>query len=222
MADIELFSAELCPFAHRTRLTLAEKGIEARLREIDLTNKPADFLRLSPFGKVPLLRHGERRIWESAIINEYIDDTFVDFPLLPKHPGQRAQARMWIHFADSRLFATTGRLLYGSPPAQHDALRAQLADELRFLEREALGTRSHDGPYWLGRQFSLVDVTLYPWFEQLAVLEEFRGFALPAELPLLRVWWKAVAERPSVRSLAQPPAYYVERYGRRFAAAGLA
>src|SRR6266545_2052148 len=54
MSRLQLYSFQLCPFAHRVRLTLAEKRLAAELIEIDLKNKPAGFSKLSPYGKVPL------------------------------------------------------------------------------------------------------------------------------------------------------------------------
>ena len=71
MAPIELYTAQLCPFAMRARLALAEKSVQAREIEIDPRNKSAWFLEMSPHGKVPLLRHGANLIWESAVICEY-------------------------------------------------------------------------------------------------------------------------------------------------------
>ncbi len=41
MTEIEIYSAALCPFAQRSRLTLSEKGVPFELIEIDLQNKPA-------------------------------------------------------------------------------------------------------------------------------------------------------------------------------------
>jgi glutathione S-transferase len=81
MSDLELFSMPLCPFAHRVRLVLEEKAIAYRLTEIALSNKPQAFLKVSLCGKVPAPRHGDRHICESAIINEYLDETFSDPPL---------------------------------------------------------------------------------------------------------------------------------------------
>jgi glutathione S-transferase len=74
MSEIEIYSAVLCPFAHRSRLTLIEKGVPFNLIEIDLQNKPANFGEISPYGKVPMLKHRNHRVWESAIINEYLID----------------------------------------------------------------------------------------------------------------------------------------------------
>ena len=55
MAEIEIYSAVLCPFAHRSRLTLLEKGVPFKLIEIDLQNKPENFREISPYSKVPVL-----------------------------------------------------------------------------------------------------------------------------------------------------------------------
>lgn len=214
MSDLELFSMPLCPFAHRVRLVLAEKALTYRLTEIDLGNKPQAFLKVSPYGKVPALRHGESHICESAIINEYLDETFPEPPLLPRDPAARARARFWIDFANARLFAVTASLLYG-PHRQNPApALAQIADALRFVEIEALAKRLAGGPYWLGPALSLVDLTFYPWFEQLAALEQLRGIHAPAGLDRLTQWREAVAQRSAVRAIAKPAQFYLEHYPR--------
>jgi glutathione S-transferase len=211
MSQIQLYSAILCPFAHRVRLTLLEKGIPFESIEIDPQNKPANFLEISPYGKVPVLKHGDNRVWESAIINEYLEETFPDPPLLPTEPMQRIQARIWINFADTRLFATTGKLLHGRD-SHPTALLTELTEHLLFMEHEGLRKHPASTPYWLGT-LSLVDLTFHPWFEQIAVLEHFRGFQLPSGLDRLQEWQAAVAQREAVRSIANSPEFYLERYG---------
>jgi glutathione S-transferase len=212
MTDIEIYSTVLCPFAHRSRLALLEKGIPFKLIEIDLQNKPANFRDISPYGKVPVLKQGKRRLWESAIINEYLEDAFPDPPLLPKDPMQRAQARIWINFADTRLFAATGKWLHGPAPQQQTGVAQELTAHLQFINQEGLQKMSATGPYWLGAEISLVDLTYYPWFEQVAVLEHFCGFQFPPELHRLEQWWETMTQRESVRAIAKSPAFYLEQY----------
>jgi glutathione S-transferase len=212
MSEIELYSAVLCPFAHRSRLTLIEKGISFKLIEIDLRNKPANFGEISPYGKVPVLKHGNNQVWESAIINEYLDEAFLENPLLPQEPILRAQARIWINFADTRLFADTGKLLHGQNPQQQAGGAKEIAEHLLFIEHEGLKNISDDRPYWLGSEISLVDLTYYPWFEQWAVLERYRGFQWPTGLERLNKWWQTVANRKSVQSIAKPQEFYIEQY----------
>lgn len=214
MAEIEIYSAVLCPFAYRSRLTLSEKKVPFKLIEIDLQNKPANFWEISPFGKVPVLKHGKHRVWESAIINEYLEELFPAPSLLPKDPMQRAQARIWITFADTQLFATTHKLLLSQDSLQQAESVRKLTESLRFIEQKGLQKLSLDGPYWLGEEISLVDLTYYPWFEQVAVLEHFRGFQFPDGLDRLKQWWETVANRESVRAIAKSQKFYLEHYAR--------
>jgi glutathione S-transferase len=215
MSSVELYSAALCPYAHRTRLTLTEKGIPFTLHEIDLLNKPANFKEISPYGKVPVLKHGEHLVWESAIINEYLEEVFPSPALMPQDPMQRAQARIWINFADTRLYATTAQLLYGS--LSHDAHQQSqamkiLTEQLQFIDQEGLRNSSAAHPYWLGSEISLVDLTYYPWFEQVGVLGYFRGFQFPTGLERLERWWREIENCTSVQMLAKSSEVYIEGY----------
>lgn len=214
MTEIEIYSAVLCPYAHRSRLTLLEKGVPFKLIEIDLQNKPENFREISFYGKVPVLKHGDKRVWESTIINEYLDEAFPERALLPKEPIQRAQARIWINFADTRLFTAAHKLLLSPDPQQQAEVGKELTEHLQFIEYEGLQKMSEEGPYWFGAEMSLVDLTYYPWFEQLVVLEHFRGFQLPSGLDRLKQWWETVANRESVRAIANSQEFYIERYAR--------
>jgi len=214
MSDIELFSTPLCPFAHRVRLVLAEKAIAYRLTEIDLSNKPQTFLKASPLRKVPALRRDDRYFCESAIINEYLEETFPDPPLLPRAPSDRAHARFWIEFANSRLFALTASLLYESHRQNRAPALEQIEATLHIIESEALAKKPADGPYWLGPEISLVDLAFYPWFEQLAALEQLRGVHMPADLDGLATWQEAVANGSAVRAIAKSSQFYLEHYAR--------
>ncbi len=71
---IELISFNLCPFVQRSVITLNKKGIDYKITYIDLADKPDWFLALSPLGKVPVLKHGDEVLFESAVINEYLDE----------------------------------------------------------------------------------------------------------------------------------------------------
>ncbi|WP_437938736.1 glutathione S-transferase family protein [Sorangium sp. So ce341] len=214
MTKLRLYSAKACPFAHRTRLVLEEKAIDAELIEVDLQNKPRAFVDASLYGKVPAIEHEGHRIWESAIINEYLDEAFPDPPLLPREPGRRALARIWIDYANTRLVPAFAQLLRAETPDQEAEGRKALGDVLAFIEREALSRSSGPGPYWLGADVSLVDFAFYPWFERLPAVDRLRGFSIPAELTRLRAWIDAVAARDAVRAAASPVDFYVERYAK--------
>ena len=213
MANIRLFSARACPFAHRTRLVLSHKRVPFELVEIDLQNKPAWFdTRVSGYGKVPAIEHGDVRIWESAVINEYLDDVFPDPSLLPSEPAQRAVARIWIDHANTRLAPSFGKLLRAQSTAEQSAAKVELTDALHHLEQNGFAQYSGQGPFFFGNEPSLVDFAFYPWFERWAGLTHYRNFPIPAEHVRLRAWIEASRKLDAVREHENPGEFYVQRY----------
>ena len=94
----ELISFDICPFVQRSVITMIEKGQEFDITYIDLANKPEWFLKISPFGKVPVLKVDDTVLFESAVINEYLDE--INPPSM--HPGDaltKAHNRAWIEFS---------------------------------------------------------------------------------------------------------------------------
>lgn len=210
--SIELFSARVCPYAHRSRLVLMEKGIDFTLTEIDLSNKTERFLKVSAYGKVPALVHNEVEIYESAIINEYLEEVFPDPPLLPQSAAQRASARIWIDYCNNRFVGDCYALLKNKNERKKDELEAAVHDHFRFIENRALAKSSNAGPYWFGRKPSLVDMAYYPHFERFPAWEYYRGLTIPEDCTRLLNWVRVMSVRNSVRTIVNSPEYYVERY----------
>jgi glutathione S-transferase len=99
--DIVLFDSPGSPCARRVRIVLLEKGLPWTTRLVDLTKleqKRPEYLALNPNGVVPTLVHGDRVVYESNVITEYLDDVFPAPRLYPEDPWQRAQAKMWQAF----------------------------------------------------------------------------------------------------------------------------
>jgi len=210
-AAIELFSARVCPYAHRTRLVLAEKGVPFELTEIDFKAKPKRFLEISRYGKVPAIVHDGNEVYESAIINEYLEEVFPDPPLMPRDPGVRAQVRIWIDYCDDHFLDDLYGAIRNQDAAKHLELKDKVVAHLRNLE-DGFARLSGAGPYWLGDTVSLLDFALYPFFERLPAWDHYRGLGIPGDCPGLRGWLAAMAERPSVQAIANTPEYYIERY----------
>jgi len=211
MEKLELITAEVCPFAQRSHMALLEKGVDFERIEIDLSDKPAWFEEVSPYSKVPVLRHGETTVFESGIINEYIEDVFPEPHLLPVEPDRRASARFWIDFDNVKVTPTHYKLLLARGSDEREELARMLRDHLLFLETEGFAKAS-SGPYWFGAQISLLDLTLYPHFERFEVLTEYRGVELPVPCKRLRDWLDAMGERPSVIATAHSAEYHIEAY----------
>ena len=99
---IELISFNLCPFVQRSVITLLKKGVDFKITYIDLADKPDWFLKISPLGKVPVLRYGDEVLFESAVINEFLDE-ITPGSLLPSLPLEKAKQRAWVEFSSGAL-----------------------------------------------------------------------------------------------------------------------
>lgn len=194
---LTLISHKLCPYVQRAAIVLAEKGIAFERIDVDLSNKPDWFLRLSPLGKTPVLLVGGEAIFESAVICEYLEDT-----TLPRlHPGnalQRARHRAWMEFGSAVLNTIAG--FYNAPDEQ--ALHGKAAElRSRFEQMEAaLG----DGPNFSGCEFSVVDAVFGPIFRYFDVFDVVVDFGIFEATPRVRAWRAALAARPTVRDAVDP------------------
>jgi len=213
MTKIELITAEVCPYAQRTHMTLLEKGLAFERREVDLANKPDWFVAVSPYGKVPVVKIGDSVVYESAIINEFIDEMYPLPALMPSDPFRRAQARIWIDYCNTVWVDDVYDLLYAKEPAKQAELRQKVVKDLERIETEGMGALS-DGPYWLGAEVSLVDLTYYPFFERFGAVAKMRGAAIPQGCTRIRAWYDLMSGRASARATAHDDDYYLARYAK--------
>lgn len=213
MDKLELITAEVCPFAQRSHMTLLEKGLEFERIEVDLKNKPTWFERISPYSKVPVLRHGKTRVYESTIINEYLEEVFPQPHLMPESSAERASARIWIDFDNVKIIPTFYKILLAAEATRREELANTLRDHIVFLEKEGF-SKASDGPYWFGTDVSLVDLALYPHFERFPALTEYRGVEIPASCGRLKAWFETMRERPSAQATAHDAAYHIQAYAR--------
>ena len=203
-APLVLASHALCPYVQRAAIVLAEKGVAFERREVNLADKPAWFLAVSPLGKTPVLLVAGEPVFESAVICEYLDET--QSPRLhPDDALERARHRGWIEFASALLNTIAG--FYTA--ADDTALRKQrdeLRERLRQLEREL---ERRPGPYFAGAPFSLVDAAFGPVFRYFDVFERIADFGFFERTPRLLAWRRTLALRDSVRRAVAPD--YPER-----------
>lgn len=210
MSSLQFYSNDVCPFAYRVRLTLAEKAIAHEVHTIDLLNIPDWYYDISPTGKVPLVKHGNDVVWESTVINEFLEDAYPDTPLLPEDPVARAHARIWIEFCNTAFQPNYCGLVFELDESKHEAIRTVLQESLKTMDKGLAETAP--GPYWLGEQLSLVDLTYYPFFEHAPVLSHYRGFDIPTEYTHIHRWLAAIRKRPSVQKHQREAEFYIEAY----------
>src|SRR5690606_5053381 len=102
---LNLYSGTTDPFSHRCRIVLYEKGMDFEVIDVDLYNKPEDIAVINPYNRVPVLVDRDLVLYESNIINEYIDERFPHPQLMPPDPIMRARARQLLFTFEHELFS---------------------------------------------------------------------------------------------------------------------
>lgn len=105
MLELYHYWDSFCSF--KVRLCLHEKALAWQGHHIDLMkfeNLTPAYQRINPNRLVPTLIHDGKQLFESSVINEYLDDTFPDVSLKPRDPYERAQMRLWVKHEEDRLF----------------------------------------------------------------------------------------------------------------------
>lgn len=88
-------------FSRKIRIFLAEKNLDCELKEINLLNKPPEFLKISPIGKVPVFVEQDGTvIWDSTLIAEYLDQTYPQPCFYPSNLRELLECRKWEELAD--------------------------------------------------------------------------------------------------------------------------
>ena len=198
-----LISFDLCPFVQRSVITLLEKNVDFDIRYIDLAKPPQWFLDISPLGKVPALRMGDNTLFESAVINEYLDDIYPP-SMHPSDPLERAINKSWIEFGSEMLFA---QYRYYTAKTKDDFYHN--LDELKKKIMQ-LDNKLSSGPFFNGDKFSLVDTAYAPLFTRLALLESLIGNDMYKDAPKVARWAENLINRDTVKNSVIPE--FQEKY----------
>src|SRR3989339_1453603 len=110
-----LYSGTACPFSQRCRIVLYEKGMDFEIKDIDPTEKADEIAAMNPYSQLPILVERELTLYESNIINEYIDERFPHPQLMPADPVMRARARLFLHNFERDLFSHLNDIVNGTP-----------------------------------------------------------------------------------------------------------
>ena len=179
----KLVSFKVCPFVQRVAITLQYKGIDYDIEYIDLGSPPEWFLAISPLKKVPLLIVDSTVIFESAVINEYIDEAYQ--PML--HPEDlllKAINRSWIEFSNN-ISLYTFELTIKEKKNDFENILEELLKGFDLVE-DYLNAK----PFFNGEQFSLVDSSYAPIFQRLEFLAQIYKPIISSERHPKLVKWK--------------------------------
>jgi glutathione S-transferase len=188
---LHLISFKTCPFVQRAVITLKHKQIDYDITYIDLAEPPDWFLELSPLGKVPVLKVDDEVLFESAVINEYLDD-ITGGELQPGEPLARAKNRAWIEFA-SNMLGNLYMMKMSKDEASYHKYRDRLSSQLQRVEN-----RLGDGPWFNGEEFSLADTSFAPLFRQNSVARNRLSVIDAATMPKVNAWAERLLALPEV------------------------
>lgn len=168
---IKLYTFPASSNSRKVRMALIEKGLEFERIPIDLSKreqKNPDYLKIHPFGQVPALDDEGFVLYDSTVINEYLEDEYPYPPLLPKDSEGRARARLMEDLRDSHFNPASGQLNreLRKPEGERDQnaieqARAKIAECFDRLEKELEGREYLAGP------FSLADIAFVPNLDTL-------------------------------------------------------
>lgn len=189
-----------CPYGMKVRIVLAEKDMDCEVVTIDVQSgqhRQAEFLKLNPFGRVPVLVDEGCIIYDSTIINEYLDDEYPEPALRPADSDERARVRLLEDYADTAFTLPAMALQneLAKPSGTRDESRVKAARDVVVKTLEMLNRELEGKEYLGGDDFSLADVAFAPMVLQLEKL----GVNLDnTTLKNVKAWAQRLASRASV------------------------
>jgi len=184
---MQLYSGTTCPFSHRCRFVLYEKGMDFQVIDVDLYNKPEDIAVMNPYNRLPVLVERDLILYESNIINEYIDERFPHPQLMPADPVMRARARLFLFRFEHELFSNIEAIEKGTQK-QGDKGRAVIRDNLTQIA--PVFTKQK---FMLGEEFTMLDVAIAPLLWRL----DLYGVSLPKTCAPLMKYAERLFSRPA-------------------------
>lgn len=203
---IKLYSGPLSLFSRKVEIVLGEKGLAYERVMVPFNQaegyfpKHPDVLAANPKGQVPVLVDGDLTLFDSTIINEYLDDAYPDPRLIPAGSEARARCRLLELQADEILLPMIVRLMYRTEPADPDPARQQAREtggERAEIEIDAaysdLAGRLSNKKYFIDI-FSVADIAIF-----MDVLFAARLGGPPLDRhPALQDWHGRMAARAAI------------------------
>ena len=199
---IKLYTFPLSTNSRKVRIALLEKGLEFERINVDLTKreqKNPDYLKIHPFGQVPALDDEGFIIYDSTIINEYLEDEYPYPSLMPDGSEGRARARLMEDFRDSHFNPAFIKIMHETrkSEAERDAnvianATAEITKCFDRIENELQGRE------YLAASFSLADVA---FMANLELLDRFQ-ITVDPKYKNTNAWIGRLKARPSFATSA--------------------
>ncbi|EKM53396.1 uncharacterized protein PHACADRAFT_259750 [Phanerochaete carnosa HHB-10118-sp] len=208
--DLVFYSGWFCPFVQRAWIALEERGIPYQYKEVNPYKKERHFLDINPKGLVPAVEYKGKALYESLVLCEFLEDAYPTYKpnLLPSDPFERNYARIWLDYISKSIVPAFFRLIQAQTSEKRQEALAEWNKALtQFAEKIK-------GPYFLGEEFSLVDVAIVPWIVRDYIVAENRGFKRDDVGSKWIEYAARLEKRDSVSKTSSDKEHYAEIYGR--------
>lgn len=206
MSKPEILGSLRSTYTRAVCMVCEEKGIEYVLTET-LLHAP-ELFAIHPFGKMPVLRHGDFALCESKAIATYLDRFFPGSGVFPSDPRLAALTEQWVSLVNSvmdRTLVRTYLLAYAAPKTEDgkpdrktiDAVLPAVREQFGILDKAVARTG-----YLVGDQFTFADINLMPILFYVRQLPE--GAEALAAANHLASYYDRHAARPSFKSTTPP------------------
>ena len=215
MSQADFYKAWYCPFAQRSWLGVLYRGLDIDIKEVNPKEKTPEWLAISPRGTVPAMVHNGKSIYESALLLEYLDDTWPakegETRIFPADPYQKFQARLWGQYIDNKLVKPMYQILRTTEgDEEYNKLTTQLRDDLKHMFDEL----SPGEAFLLGSEPTYVDFMFFPFAAKYkSVLKELKNFNIPeAGFEKYEEWYERMMQLECVKQTMPDQSKVVEVY----------
>jgi glutathione S-transferase len=205
MAKVTLHGPDYSTQVRTIRLCLLEKGVDYELERVDVlrgANRKPGYLKLQPFGMVPVLVHDGFTLYETGAIARYVDEAFKGPKLQPSDKKEAARMNQILSIIDAHGYGPIMTEIV-TLRAKEALLRQEI--DIADLRKAAQPARqcltvieglTGDGAFLVGGSLSLADLQLAPIISYFARTPE--GKRILGDLPKLTGWWQKISARPSM------------------------
>ncbi len=212
MSDIVILGSPRSNFVWTARLACEEKGVPHTLEAVGTNTrddlKTPDHLKLHPFGRIPVMRHGDFVLYESSAICRYVDEAFDGPALQPEDLQSRARMNQWIsatcdYLVKDIVWNYVVQFAFPSgPDGAPDMARIEEAKPIVRQDVEIVDRALGDHAFLAGEDISIADFLLTPILTYLGNTPN--GLVFFDGLENLGRWWQAVSTRPSFAATKPP------------------
>ena len=202
---LKLCGFHISNYHNKVRLALLEKGVPFEEDPSCSPSQKEEFVARTPMGKVPFLElDGGRRLAESEVIAEYLEEAYPEKPLLPKDPFERAKVRELVTVMELHVELVARRLypevFFKRGPTSDETKQAVQKDLAKGVR--ALKALVKFDPYIAGKALTIADCAAFVHLPLVSLATKHGlGRDVLEDIPQVKPYLKMLGERPAFKKV---------------------